>query len=134
MICEEFLVGLVRIAKEFAPAAGGTKTRVTLRDKLCVAVSGSDICFPKLAKGLEMALHWDQTPKKQGLYDPSMESDACGVGAVMDMQRKPSRKTLTDARDMVVRMEHRGAKQAHEDSAISIQSDTCAHSEGFQQR
>lgn len=65
---------------------------------------------------LEMALHWDQTPKKQGLYDPSMESDACGVGAVMDMNRKKSRKTLTDARDMAVRMTHRGAKQAHEDS------------------
>ena len=62
-----------------------------------------------------MALHWDQIPKKQGLYDPSMESDACGVGAVMDMNRKKSRKTLTDARDMAVRMTHRGAKQAHED-------------------
>ena len=61
-----------------------------------------------------MALHWDQTPKKQGLYDPSMESDACGVGAVMDMNRKKSRKTLTDARDMAIRMTHRGAKQAHE--------------------
>jgi len=62
-----------------------------------------------------MALHWDQIPKKQGLYDPSMESDACGVGAVMDMNRKKSRKTLTDARDMAVRMTHRGAKQAHEE-------------------
>ena len=34
---------------------------------------------------LEMALHWDQTPERQGLYDPTYESDACGVGAVMDM-------------------------------------------------
>ena len=34
---------------------------------------------------LEMALHWDQTPQRQGLYDPTYESDACGVGAVMDM-------------------------------------------------
>ena len=64
---------------------------------------------------LAMSLHWDQIPKKQGLYDPSMESDACGVGAVMDMNRKKSRKTLTDARDMAVRMTHRGAKQAHEE-------------------
>nr|ATC20501.1 symbiodinium glutamate synthase [Tridacna squamosa] len=67
-----------------------------------------------------MALHWDQTPKKQGLYDPSLESDACGVGAVMDMNRKKSRKTLTDARDMAVRMTHRGAKQAHEDDGDGV--------------
>lgn len=67
-----------------------------------------------------MALHWDQIPKKQGLYDPSMESDACGVGAVMDMNRKKSRKTLTDARDMAVRMTHRGAKQAHEDDGDGV--------------
>ncbi|CAE7941459.1 unnamed protein product [Symbiodinium sp. KB8] len=67
-----------------------------------------------------MALHWDQTPKRQGLYDPTHESDACGVGAVMDMGKKPSRKTLTDARDMVVRMTHRGAKQAHEDDGDGV--------------
>ncbi|CAE7758794.1 GLT1, partial [Symbiodinium sp. CCMP2456] len=67
-----------------------------------------------------MALHWDQTPQRQGLYDPTYESDACGVGAVMDMGKTPSRKTLTDARDMVVRMTHRGAKQAHEDDGDGV--------------
>ena len=34
--------------------------------------------------------------------------------------KKPSRKTLTDARDMVVRMTHRGAKQAHEDDGDGV--------------
>ncbi|CAE7443487.1 unnamed protein product [Symbiodinium sp. CCMP2592] len=38
----------------------------------------------------------------------------------MDMGKKPSRKTLTDARDMVVRMTHRGAKQAHEDDGDGV--------------
>lgn len=65
-------------------------------------------------------LHWDQTPKKQGLYDPRNESDACGVGAVMDMKKKSSRKILTDARDMVIRMAHRGAKQAHENDGDGV--------------
>lgn len=57
---------------------------------------------------------WEKIPKKQGLYDPRWESDACGVGAVMDLKSNASRKILTDARDMVVRMTHRGAKQANE--------------------
>mmetsp|Transcript_108402 Transcript_108402/g.198583 ORF Transcript_108402/g.198583 Transcript_108402/m.198583 type:complete len:2435 (-) Transcript_108402:256-7560(-) len=63
---------------------------------------------------------WDQIPKKQGLYDPRCESDACGVGAVMDLQSKTSRKILTDARDMVVRMTHRGAKQANENDGDGV--------------
>eukprot|EP00930_Biecheleria_cincta_P019755 TRINITY_DN1500_c0_g2_i1.p1 TRINITY_DN1500_c0_g2~~TRINITY_DN1500_c0_g2_i1.p1 ORF type:complete len:2429 (-),score=434.34 TRINITY_DN1500_c0_g2_i1:360-7646(-) len=56
---------------------------------------------------------WDATPKKQGLYDPSNEGDACGVGAVVDMGRKASRKVVTDAGEMVIRMAHRGAEQAN---------------------
>ena len=29
-------------------------------------------------------------PPKQGLYDPSLEHDACGIGFVADMQREAS--------------------------------------------
>jgi len=64
--------------------------------------------------------HWDMIPKRQGLYDPSNEKDACGVGAVMDMKQNASRKILTDACDMVVRMTHRGAKQANENDGDGV--------------
>jgi len=39
---------------------------------------------------------------------------------VMNMQRQESRKILTDARDMVVRMAHRGAKQANENDGDGV--------------
>ncbi|GLJ36844.1 hypothetical protein SUGI_0743640 [Cryptomeria japonica] len=44
-----------------------------------------------------------------GLYDPSMDKDSCGVGFVADLSSRPTRKTVEDALEMLVRMAHRGA-------------------------
>eukprot|EP01018_Ginkgo_biloba_P023041 Gb_24796 [translate_table: standard] len=44
-----------------------------------------------------------------GLYDPSLDRDSCGVGFVAELSGKPSRKTVMDAVEMLVRMSHRGA-------------------------
>ena len=35
-------------------------------------------------------------PKKQGLYDPALEKDACGVGFAAHIKGKPSHKIVTD--------------------------------------
>lgn len=35
-------------------------------------------------------------PKKQGLYDPELEKDACGVGFAAHIKGKPSHKIVTD--------------------------------------
>ncbi len=35
-------------------------------------------------------------PKKQGLYDPELEKDACGVGFAANIKGKPSHKIVTD--------------------------------------
>ena len=35
-------------------------------------------------------------PKKQGLYDPEYEKDACGVGFVANIKGKASHKIVTD--------------------------------------
>ncbi|KAI6825130.1 putative glutamate synthase, partial [Hortaea werneckii] len=48
-------------------------------------------------------------PKKQGLYDPSLEKDACGVGFAAHIKGKPSHKIVTDARNLLCNMTHRGA-------------------------
>ncbi|ELT96170.1 hypothetical protein CAPTEDRAFT_177943 [Capitella teleta] len=48
-------------------------------------------------------------PVAQGLYDPSYEKDACGVGFVVSIDGVPSHKVLRDAQTMLKRMEHRGA-------------------------
>ncbi|KVI07094.1 Aldolase-type TIM barrel [Cynara cardunculus var. scolymus] len=47
--------------------------------------------------------------KPLGLYDPSFDKDACGVGFVAELSGKSNRKTVTDAIEMLVRMSHRGA-------------------------
>lgn len=35
----------------------------------------------------------DSLPSKQGLYDPSLEKDSCGVGAVIDKEGSYTHKT-----------------------------------------
>ena len=49
-----------------------------------------------------------RAPGKQGLYDPSFERDACGVGLVASLKKTPTRATLVDCNEMLVRMSHRG--------------------------
>ncbi|RMZ91490.1 hypothetical protein DV736_g1264, partial [Chaetothyriales sp. CBS 134916] len=48
-------------------------------------------------------------PEKQGLYDPSLEKDACGVGFAAHIKGKPSHKIVSDARNLLCNMTHRGA-------------------------
>jgi len=48
-------------------------------------------------------------PKKQGLYDPWYEHDACGVGFVVDVQGRKSNKILKQAIEVLTNLDHRGA-------------------------
>ena len=54
-------------------------------------------------------LHSNGWPKKQGLYDPAFEHDACGVGFVAHIKGERSRQIVIDADEMLKRMTHRGA-------------------------
>ncbi|XP_030500072.2 glutamate synthase [NADH], amyloplastic isoform X1 [Cannabis sativa] len=47
--------------------------------------------------------------KPLGLYDSSFDKDSCGVGFVAELSGISSRKTITDALEMLIRMTHRGA-------------------------
>jgi glutamate synthase (NADH) len=38
----------------------------------------------------------DALPEKQGLYDPSLEKDACGVGFAANIKGKASHKIVSD--------------------------------------
>jgi glutamate synthase (NADPH/NADH) large chain len=44
-----------------------------------------------------------------GLYHPSLEKDACGIGFVANLKGRPSHEVITDAITMLENMEHRGA-------------------------
>lgn len=51
------------------------------------------------------------TIKRQGLYDPSLEHDACGIGAVVHIKGTKSHKVVSDALTIVERLEHRAGKE-----------------------
>ncbi|XP_025097686.1 putative glutamate synthase [NADPH] isoform X1 [Pomacea canaliculata] len=52
----------------------------------------------------------------RGLYEESYESDACGVGYVVNIDGIASHRVLRDAQTMLERMEHRGACGCDNDS------------------
>ncbi|MGE4354319.1 MAG: glutamate synthase subunit alpha, partial [Oscillospiraceae bacterium] len=53
-------------------------------------------------------------PNKQGLYDPSLEHDACGMGFVADICGEKSHETVADALTVLENLSHRGASGADE--------------------
>jgi glutamate synthase (NADPH) large chain len=47
-------------------------------------------------------------PPKQGLYDPELEKDSCGVGFVANVKGHPSHQIILDADLILQNMDHRG--------------------------
>jgi len=54
-------------------------------------------------------LRGSQPPKAQGLYDPALEHDACGVGFIAQMKGLRSHGIVEDALRILENLEHRGA-------------------------
>ena len=50
-----------------------------------------------------------QQPSAHGLYDPSFEHDACGVGLTCDLSNEPSHAIVDDGLRILENLEHRGA-------------------------
>ncbi len=50
-----------------------------------------------------------ERPRKQGLFDPAREIDACGVGFIADLKGRASHKIIEDALAILENLEHRGA-------------------------
>ncbi len=48
-------------------------------------------------------------PKKQGLYDPKLEHDACGFGFIANIDNVPKHDIVHQALDIVGKLDHRGA-------------------------
>lgn len=47
--------------------------------------------------------------KKEGLYDPTYEHDACGMGFLAHMKGKKSHQIIEDAIKILINLDHRGA-------------------------
>ena len=48
-------------------------------------------------------------PPAQGLYDPRLDKDSCGVGFIADIKGRKSHKLVEDAIAILCNLEHRGA-------------------------
>ncbi len=48
-------------------------------------------------------------PAAEGLYDPSLEKDACGVGFIANIKGRKSHQIVEDALSILCNLEHRGA-------------------------
>ena len=59
-----------------------------------------------------MTTHTMQPPKAVGLYDPSFEHDACGVGMVARLDNRPTHEVICKAITALENLEHRGASGA----------------------
>jgi glutamate synthase domain-containing protein 2/glutamate synthase domain-containing protein 1/glutamate synthase domain-containing protein 3 len=59
-----------------------------------------------------MTTHTMQPPKAVGLYDPSFEHDACGVGMVARLDNEPTHEVIQKAITALENLEHRGASGA----------------------
>src|ERR1700748_2487048 len=59
------------------------------------------------------AVHFDGAgiglPEAQGLYDPALDKDSCGVGFIADIKGRKSHKIVEDALRILCNLEHRGA-------------------------
>ena len=51
---------------------------------------------------------------KQGLYDPELELDACGIGFVADLKKPASHTIVEQATEILCRLTHRGVAGADE--------------------
>src|ERR1044071_3521957 len=49
------------------------------------------------------------TAPREGLYDPFYEHDACGVGAVIDIEGRRSSAIVQQGRHVLLHLNHRGA-------------------------
>ncbi|XP_043718284.1 glutamate synthase 1 [NADH], chloroplastic [Telopea speciosissima] len=86
----------------------GTRLRSPASERLHLWRSDGPGRPPVLKVVVRSAL--SQVPEKPlGLYDPSFDKDSCGVGFVAELSGDSSRRTVTDALEMLVRMSHRGA-------------------------
>ena len=54
-------------------------------------------------------MNFTSVPPRQGLYDPAHEHDACGVGFVVDVHGRRSRRLLDNALEVLTSLNHRGA-------------------------
>src|SRR6267143_1113349 len=73
------------------------------------ALSAAPASKPDQPLGEEGLREHSWRPPAEGLYDPSLEKDSCGVGFIANIKGKKSRQIVSDAINILCNLEHRGA-------------------------
>ena len=63
-----------------------------------------------------MSIQYIPSLKKQGLYDPALEHDACGVGMVANIKGIKSHSIVQQGLEVLRNLEHRGARGSDPDT------------------
>src|SRR6266699_1790884 len=73
------------------------------------ALSAAPASKPDESLGEEGLREHSWRPPAEGLYDPALERDSCGVGFIANIKGKKSRQIVSDAISILCNLEHRGA-------------------------
>src|SRR5882672_10511814 len=73
------------------------------------ALSAAPASKPDQPLGEEGLREHSWRPLAEGLYDPSLEKDSCGVGFIANIKGKKSHQIVSDALNILCNLEHRGA-------------------------
>jgi glutamate synthase domain-containing protein 2/glutamate synthase domain-containing protein 1/glutamate synthase domain-containing protein 3 len=57
-------------------------------------------------------MNFPRIPERQGLYDPALEKDSCGVGFVVNIKGVQSHDLISDGLHVLIQLAHRGATGA----------------------
>ena len=61
-------------------------------------------------------MNFEEMKDNYGLYNKSYEHDACGIGAIAQIKGIKTHKTIKDALDILIHLEHRGGTGAEDNS------------------
>jgi glutamate synthase (NADPH/NADH) large chain len=91
------------------PGAGGNETMSVTRDRESLSSDGAVMSAPVDARLLYRDSADPGVPDVQGLYDPRLDKDSCGVGFIADIKGRKSHQIVADALAILCNLEHRGA-------------------------
>src|SRR4030081_2493340 len=73
------------------------------------ALSATAASKPDAAAQEEPQREFSWRPPAEGLYDPALEKDSCGVGFIANIKGRKSHQIVSDALNILCNLEHRGA-------------------------
>ncbi len=79
------------------------------RDRKSLRNDGAALSAPVDARLLYRDSADPGVPDTQGLYDPRLDKDSCGVGFIADIKGRKSHQIVADALQILCNLEHRGA-------------------------